>query len=188
MGTLSLEQSQQGRHLIDGRVLTRVFGVLGPAESLMEVLAFFVALLAAGWVPEHPFLNGHDLAAASGTAFATVIFCQIGVAFACRSATKWPGDLGWLSNRLLLLGVGLAIALMAAFEFIGPVAAALGQAPPPPVGWLVALSGVVVMLGVDAGHKRLRGRRRETEQQATRARLSVLPSFNRCGVGGASPF
>ncbi len=41
----ALNQLLQGRHLIDRKVLTRVFAVLGPAESAMELLAFCVALL-----------------------------------------------------------------------------------------------------------------------------------------------
>ena len=187
MGARSLDQTLQGRHLIDGKVLTRVFGVLGPAEAVMEVLAFFVALLAVGWAPGHPMPTGHALAMASGTAFATVIFCQIGTAFACRSATAWPGRLGWFSNRLLLIGVGLAIALLMVLEFVPPVASVLGQAPPPAAGWAVAVSGVAAMLGVDAAHKSIRNRRhradarRSSGSQAAGARFRALPPFDAPG-------
>jgi calcium-translocating P-type ATPase len=151
-------QPLQGRHLIDRKVLTRVFAILGPAESAMELLAFCIALVALGWSPGHAFPHGHALRSASGTAFATVILCQIGVAFACRSATRWPGRLGWFSNRLLLIGITTALALLACFLFIPPIAAVLGQAPPPAWGWLIAVAGLPVMLGIDALHKSLRHR------------------------------
>jgi calcium-translocating P-type ATPase len=176
MGGGSTNQPLQGRHLIDQKVLTRVFAVLGPAESAMEVLAFLVVLAASGWAPGDSFPKGHVLLTASGTAFATVIFCQIGVAFACRSATMWPGHLGWFSNRLLLAGVAVALVLLACFEFIGPVAAVLGQAPPPAIGWLVAVCGVPVMLGVDLLHKHLRAHRKQSVASRSRqARFTVLP-------------
>ncbi len=40
-----------GRHLIDAALLRRVFGVLGPTEALVEMSAFVVGLVAAGWQP-----------------------------------------------------------------------------------------------------------------------------------------
>ncbi len=173
----TLNQPLQGRHLIDRKVLMRVFGVLGPAESAMEMLAFCTALLVVGWVPGRSFPRGQDLQSASGAAFATVIFCQIGTAFACRSATRWPGRLGWFSNRLLLVGVGMALALLMCLLYIPPVASVLGQAPPPPSAWLVAVSGVPVMLGVDALHKSLRRRRAHLATPRVPPRgFSVLPT------------
>jgi calcium-translocating P-type ATPase len=142
-----------GRHLIDRRLLSRVFLVLGPTEAIMEILAFVVVLMSFGWTPSHPITNTTGLLSASGTAFATVILSQVAVAFACRSATQWPGRLGWFSNRLLIVGVALALALLACFVFISPVAKFLNQAAPPPVGWLMALVAVPVLLSVDALHK-----------------------------------
>jgi magnesium-transporting ATPase (P-type) len=172
----------KGRHLIDRKVLTRAFAVLGPAESAMEMMAFCTALLVFGWAPGHGFPHGHDLRSASGTAFATVIFCQIGVAFACRSATQWPGRLGWFSNRLLLVGIALSLVLLACFLFVPPVAAVLGQAPPPPLGWLVAVSGIPVMLGIDAPHKRLRHRRSERTAPPSGQRGFTVFATDRPGI------
>ena len=89
------------RHLIDRPLLVRVFGVLGPAEAFVEMTAFLVALAAAGWRPGDAFPTGHALMAASGAAFAAVVFGQAANAFACRSTTRSPRQLGWTSNRLL---------------------------------------------------------------------------------------
>jgi calcium-translocating P-type ATPase len=178
MGGEAHNQPLQGRHLIDGKVLVRVFAVLGPAESIMEVAAFLIVLIAAGWVPGDSFPKGHLLLTASGAAFATVIFCQIGVAFACRSATRWPGHLGWFTNRLLLVGIAVALTLLACFEFIRPIASVLGQAPPPIVGWMVAISGIPTMLGVDLLHKKIRARHQHNlSKRSGQARFTVLPVF-----------
>ena len=75
--------------------------------------AFLVALVAAGWRPGQPFPTGHALLAASGAAFTAVVIGQVANAFACRSATRWPGALGWTSNRLLLGAVAVELLALA---------------------------------------------------------------------------
>jgi magnesium-transporting ATPase (P-type) len=152
-----LGQPPQRGHLIDGAMLRRVFLVLGPVEAAMEMAAFFVALTVAGWrlgeIPDPP-----ALLAASGAAFSAVIVGQAANAFACRSASRWPGALGWTTNRLLLVGVAVELLLLAAFLFLPPAAAVLGQAPPPLESWVVILLAAPALLAADALHKWLRAR------------------------------
>jgi cation transport ATPase-like protein len=93
----ALEGPPEKRHLLDGSVLRRVFGVLGPMQALFEMLAFAAVLLASGWrwgqaaAPE-------ALAAAAGTAFAAVVLGQVGNALACRSTTIWWA--GWAGGQI----------------------------------------------------------------------------------------
>jgi len=163
----ALERPPMGRHLIDGALLRRVFGVLGPTEAVMEMTAFLVALLAAGWRPGDSFPTGNALMAASGAAFAAVVIGQMANAFACRSATRWPGALGWTGNRLLLGAVAVELVVLAAFLLIPPAASLLEHAFPPAAGLAVAVLAAPVLLAVDALHKRARaGRRRVDETRA----------------------
>ena len=167
--TRALTRPPMGRHLIDGALLRRVFGVLGPTEALMEMTAFVVALLAAGWRPGQSFPTGHALAAASGAAFAAVVIGQAANAFACRSATRWPGALGWAGNRLLLGAVAVELALLAGFLLIPPVASILDHAAPPAAGLAVAILTAPALLVADAAHKRARaGRRRLRDGRSAR--------------------
>jgi hypothetical protein len=83
---------------------------------------------------------------------------QLATAFACRSATAPPWKQGWFTNRLLLWAVGAELAALALFIFVPAVATILGQAPPPPIGWIVALMAVPGVLAVDWLYKRLRHR------------------------------
>jgi calcium-translocating P-type ATPase len=156
----ALKRPPMGRHLIDGALLRRVFCVLGPAEALVEMTAFVVALVAAGWHPGRSFPTGHALAAASGAAFAAVVIGQMANAFACRSATQWPGRLGWASNRLLVGAVGVELGFLGAILFIPPIASVLDHAPPPLAGFGIAILAAPAVLLVDALHKRSRARRR----------------------------
>ena len=60
-------------------------------------------------------------------------------AFACRSASRWPGRLGWFSNRFLVLAVVGEVAMLGGFLYFRPLAGVLGQAPPGRTGFLIAL-------------------------------------------------
>jgi magnesium-transporting ATPase (P-type) len=145
-------------HLMSRTVLRRAFGVLGPTEAALSMLAFVLGCVAAGWRPGDAFPTGHALAAASGAAFLAVVTAQAANAYACRSSSHWPGALGWTTNRLLGPAVLLGVALSLFVVFVPPVAATLDQAPPPFAGWLVVLAAGPVLLGLDALDKRLRRR------------------------------
>ena len=155
-----LTQPPEQRHLIDRALVVRVFAVLGPAEAFAEMSAFLVALVAAGWRPGDDFPTGHALMAASGAAFAAVVFGQLANAFACRSATVAPWRLGWRSNRLLLWAVGVELAVLMFFLAAGPVARLLDQAVPPLAGLIAAGLAAPLVLGVDRAHKARRSARR----------------------------
>ena len=115
---------------------------------------------AAGWRPGQPFPTGTITLAASGAAFMTVVLGQLANAMACRSSTRWPGALGWRTNRLLFPAMFAGLAFGLATVFIPAVAAAMGQGPPTAVGWVIALLAIPLMLSVDALSKVLRRRRR----------------------------
>src|SRR6185312_9491656 len=108
------------------------------------------------------------LAAASGAAFAAVVIGQIANAFACRSATRWPGALGWTTNRLLVGAVAVEALLLVGFLVIPPLASLLGQAVPPVSALAVALLAAPAVIGADALHKRYRRRRRDERHEAVR--------------------
>jgi magnesium-transporting ATPase (P-type) len=149
-----LERPPMGRHLLDRRMLLRVFGVLGPAEAIVEMVAFAAVLLAGGWRIGTGIPGAELVAQASGAAFAAVIVGQAANAFACRSASRWAGALGWTRNRFLLASVAVELALLVAFVFVGPLATLLGQAPPSALGWAAALLAAPAVLAADAAHKR----------------------------------
>ena len=107
-------------------------------------------------VPDGP----RPLLVASGAAFMAVVIGQAANAFACRSSTRWPGALGWTTNRLLIPAASVELVFVAVVLFVVPIANQLGQANPPLAGWLVALATAPLMLGVDAWYKVVHQRRR----------------------------
>lgn len=166
LSAVALGAEPPAKHLLEGppvhgrlmnrTVLRRAFGLLGPLEAVLSLAAFVVSLLALGWRPSNPFPTGHALAAASGAAFITVVLAQTANVFACRSSSRWPGALGWFTNRLLVPAAptGLVISLLELW--VPPIARLLGQWNPPLWGWIVALASMPVLLAVDALDKRAR--------------------------------
>lgn len=106
------------------------------------------------------------LAAASGATFLTVVVAQAANAFACRSSSRWPGAVGWTTNRLLPPAVALGFAFSLAVVSVPPIAAALDHGVPRPAGWAVALSSPIALLAVDALDKRRRRRLRSRTRAA----------------------
>ena len=149
-----------GRHLINRALLIRVFGVLGPTEALIEMAAFGAVLWVGGWRPGGSPPGAELLLAASGTAFAAVVLGQAANVFACRSTTRWPGSLGWGTNHLILVGVGVELVLLGLFLYLPPLASLLGQAPPTLLGWIGALLAIPAVLLADILHKHLAAARR----------------------------
>ncbi len=170
LSAVALGAEPPAKHLLDGppvkgrlmnhTVLRRAFGLLGPLVAVMTMAAFLVSLVASGWRPGEDFPDSPALMAASGAAFMTVVLAQTANAFACRSSTRWPGDLGWWSNRLLVPAATAELVFSFLVLLVTPVALILGHASPTPAGWSVALASVPLLLGVDALDKHLRGARR----------------------------
>jgi magnesium-transporting ATPase (P-type) len=155
----ALSQPPQGRHLEDWFLLFRAFIVLGLTESIVEMLAFLAALSYAGWRPGLPFPSGTAFLSASGAAFTAVVAGQMANAFACRSASLWPGRLGWFSNRYLIIAVLCEAAMLTGFLYFHSLAKLLGQAPPNIVGYLTGLLAIPAVFAADAIHKQYKRRK-----------------------------
>jgi magnesium-transporting ATPase (P-type) len=161
-----LEGPPVSGRLLNGTVARRAFGVLGPTVATMAMVAFVLSYVAAGWRPGDEFPGGSVAAAASGAAFMTVVIAQTANAFACRSSTRWPGALGWTTNRLLIAAAATELAFSLVVLFVDPIADELGHASPPLIGWLVAVASAAALLAVDAVDKSRRRRRRAADATA----------------------
>jgi calcium-translocating P-type ATPase len=144
--------------LLDRKVAFRAFGLLGPAEALVAMAAFFGVFLAAGWRPGNDFPDS-AMAGASGAAFATVVLAQTANAFACRSTTRPVWRLALMTNRLLIGAAIIELAIAAVLLLMPQIAGVLGHESPSGPGWAIALASIPVVLVVDATHKAISRRR-----------------------------
>ena len=136
-------------HLLDFSVLFRAFGLFGPIESIIEMVTFLAVLIAAGWHFGGALPSSNILAAASGAAFAAVVFGQMGTALACRSTVYSIGKLGLLSNHLLPIAISVELAALVVFLNFKPLAELLGQSPPSSAGLIIALTAAPAVLLAD---------------------------------------
>lgn len=139
--------------LLNRSVLRRSFALLGPTVAVVEMAAFGVTLLAAGWSPADGAPDSDVLLAASGAAFSAVVIGQAANAFACRSSVTVPWRLDRPRNPLLLWAVGSMFGFLALFLFVPPLADLLEQAPPTLLGAAVALLAAPAVLLADAADK-----------------------------------
>ena len=153
-----LEHPPVSGRLLNRSVLWRAFGLHGPTIAIFTIAAFVLSFVVAGWRPGEAFPGGHTAMAASGAAFMTVVIAQTANAFACRSATRRPSQLGWASNRLLIPAAAAELAFSLVVLFVAPIAGELEHANPPLVGWLVAALAAGALLAVDAAWKAQRRR------------------------------
>ncbi|WP_253250323.1 cation-translocating P-type ATPase [Arthrobacter globiformis] len=164
-----MNRPPERRHLMDRALMIRVFAILGPVEALIEMAAFVMVLGMAGWYPGGPAPAGDTLLQASGTAFTAVVLGQLANAYACRSSTRPPWRLGWLSNRLLVWSVVVELAALGVFIGVPPVAQLLGHTFPPPAGWAMAVLAVPAVLAADYLYKTVKPPRHHPPRRALTA-------------------
>jgi magnesium-transporting ATPase (P-type) len=146
-------------HLLDRTVAIRAFGVLGPVEAVFEMAAFFATFVAAGWRPGAPFPEGATLAVASGAAFTTVVLPQTANAWACRSVSVPAWRIPPLSNRLLVGGALVELAIAAVLLWSPTLGDVLRHAVPGAAGWIVAIGAAAAVIVADGVWKAVRTRR-----------------------------
>ena len=141
--------------LIDGGLLRRSFGLLGPTEAVVSMLAFLAVLSAGGWSWGED-ASGALLATASGTAFTAIVLGQLAVSLACRSRTLPVWGMPLLSNPLLLWAMAVQVVVLVGLLAVPVISDALGHQVPSLLGVAVAALAFPAVLVVDGVHKRAR--------------------------------
>ncbi|MCE5289802.1 MAG: cation-transporting P-type ATPase [Nocardiaceae bacterium] len=141
-------------HLLDRKLFTRAFGLLGPVEALVALAAFVISFVAQGWRPGDEFPTGTALLLASGATFTAIVLGQVANAFACRSTIRPVWRMGWRTNPLLI-GAALAeLVMLALFLYVPPIAGLLGQRGPTAAGFAAAVLAIPAVILADSLYKR----------------------------------
>jgi magnesium-transporting ATPase (P-type) len=174
--------------LLDRRLFSRAYGRLGLLQAGVCMAAYFAVwawhgMGLAAMRAAAPSILGHvaspAIAAvqrqATTAALAAIVACQMGNLFACRSERLSAFSLP-PRNRLLPLGLGVELLLLAAVVLVPPLGRVFETAPFPAVVWPLLLAGPAALLALDEGVK-LASRRRA--RAASRARPAGLDSGGR---------
>lgn len=122
--------------ILDRPMLVRAWGWLGLVEAALVLAGFFWVLDQGGWTPgadtaEGSALHGVWLTATTMT-FAGITACQVGTAFAARTARASLRSIGLTTNRLLLWGIAFELAFAAAVIYVPALQGIFGTAA---LGW-----------------------------------------------------
>jgi sodium/potassium-transporting ATPase subunit alpha len=129
-----------GKGLIDRSVLFRGYIFMGLISTIGVLLAFFYVLYKGGWkwgmvLPIDNLLTRE----ATTATFLGIVILQVGTVFACRSFKDSIFSLGFLSNRLLIVGVVFEL-LLSAIIIYSPIGNRIfGTAPINLSIWLILI-------------------------------------------------
>jgi magnesium-transporting ATPase (P-type) len=120
----SMERPPRPRaeRLITRGMLVRAYLFFGLIEGAMVMAAFLFVLILGGWQWGTPMADDDPLLRLARTvAFVGIVSTQVGTAFACRTERVSTFRMGILSNRWLLVGVGLEIVLTMSMVYVQPL-------------------------------------------------------------------
>jgi calcium-translocating P-type ATPase len=148
--------------VIDRELLVRAWAFMGAISAALVLAGYFFVLLRAGWRPgdtvsaESP-LHGAYVEATTMT-FAGIVACQVGTAFAARTAHSSLRRVGVFTNRLLLWGIAFELVFAAALLYFPPLQSVFGTSALSPVDLLVIAPFPVIVWGADELRRRRRRR------------------------------
>jgi magnesium-transporting ATPase (P-type) len=153
--------------MLDRSLLARAYGFLGIIEALLGMSAFFAVWWSHGYsFTELQTVSGAILShsadpttraiyqQATTATLATIVACQDGNVFACRSERTSIFKLGFLSNRLIWLGIATEWILILCIIFLKPLENIFGTAPLEIWQWLLLLICPPILLGAEELRKR----------------------------------
>ncbi|QZA05980.1 cation-transporting P-type ATPase [Mycolicibacter heraklionensis] len=140
-------------NVITRQLLWRSWGLMGTVSAVLVMVGFSTVLARGGWHPGAPTGPGaplhHVYLQATTMSFAAIVACQVGTAFASRTAWSSFRSIGFMTNRLLLGGIAFELAFAAAVVYLPPLQAIFGSAGL--AGWmlLMLVPMPVLVWGVD---------------------------------------
>jgi Ca2+-transporting ATPase len=141
---------RRSQPLLDKGLLTRAFLWLGLLEAGLCYLGFLSTYLFSGnagllnqpvfntihW-PQLLVISGDVNMVARTVFLAGVVLVQIGNAFACRTSKAHNTQMGWGSNKVLLLGIALSLVMIVGMVYIPFLAKAFDNQAFPVIYWLL---------------------------------------------------
>jgi magnesium-transporting ATPase (P-type) len=116
-GVMDVPPRSQAEPLLSRRVLFLAFCWYGLIGAGLSTAAYFLFNWTQGW-PGRPIASSGILYnTATTVTFAAIVMAQIGMVFACRTERTSIFKVGFFSNRLVLIGIGVELALLSALVY-----------------------------------------------------------------------
>jgi len=150
-----MDRSPRSRRegVIRRSMLLRAWLFLGLIAAGLQMGAYFLVLIHAGWRPWAPVGPGdplhHAYLQATTMTFLAMVMAQVGTAFAARTERVSLRSIGVFSNRLLLWGIAFELALAAMIIYAPPLQQLLDTAALPPQLVLLTVPFPFIVWGAD---------------------------------------
>jgi potassium/sodium efflux P-type ATPase len=167
-GILLQPPRKKSKPLLDMSLLLRAYCFLGLLEGLVGMTGFLLVWWANGYgITELQAINSAILARSANATqmaiyhqattvmLAAIVACQCGNVFACRSERVSIFRLGFLSNRLIWLGIAIEWALILSIIYIPPLQKIFATAPLSPMQWSMLILCPPAILMADELRKRM---------------------------------
>lgn len=167
-GLLTEPPRSKAQPLLDRRLMARAYGFLGLLEALLGMTAFFAVWRYYGYGLADlqtltPNLMNHTASAtaiaiyaqATTMTLATIVACQDGNVFACRSEKTSIFRLGFFSNPLIWLGIAVEWSLMLLITQLPFLNTVFSTAPLAPWQWLALITCPPLILSAEEIRKAL---------------------------------
>jgi Ca2+-transporting ATPase len=153
-GTMSRPPRPRSERLLGPRVLARAYGFVGLLEGLAAMSGFFFAFLLGGWRPGSALPSSGPLYVQATTMTQSgIVMGQVGAGMAMRTNRRSAFSIGLLSNRFLLAGIAVELALAAALVYVPGLNAAFHQGPLGPWHWVFLLAWAPLVFGAEEVRK-----------------------------------
>jgi Ca2+-transporting ATPase len=153
-GTMARPPRPRSEHLLNRGVAARVFGWIGPLEGLAAMASFLFAYLLAGWRPWEPLTDTGTLYEEATTmTMAGIVMAQVGAGLAWRTSRTSLRAVGPWSNRLLLVGIAVEVAMIALLAYTPALQDIFHTSDLGPWHWLFLLIWPPLVLGVAEARK-----------------------------------
>jgi magnesium-transporting ATPase (P-type) len=138
--------------------------------------AFLVTRLRAGWRPGDPTGRGtalhHAYLEATTATFVAIVACQVGTAFAARTAHQSLRAIGVFTNRMLLWGIAFELSFTAVLVYV-PIANELMRTAPLDAATLLLVTPFPLVVWAADELWRWRRRRADDDGSGPTSRVDV---------------
>jgi calcium-translocating P-type ATPase len=169
-GTMDRPPRAKSEGVIRGSLLLRAWGFLGVISAALVLGAFFFVLHEGGWHLHAATRHGEPLhhlyQQATTVAWAGIVACQVGTAFAARTDRASLRRTGLTSNPLLLAAIAVELALAAALIFVPFLHPVFGTAAPTLGQLAIVLPFPVLVWGADETRRAIQRARHPVDWQA----------------------
>ena len=120
----------RGERLLSRNLLLMSYGIVGMLQAAAGFFTYFTILYTGGWEWGQELTNFDPLYRTAITGFfASIIICQVADVIICRTRTQSLVTVGFLSNRLVLVGIAFELLLLACISHIPAFNTFFGTAP-----------------------------------------------------------